>query len=110
MEKTRTLKQNAALHLMFTQLAQELNEAGFDMKKTLKPEIEIMWNDFMVKEYLWRPLQKTILGKQSTTQLTTTEIDKVFDVLTRHLGQKLGIELAFPSIESLMLDKLEPES
>jgi hypothetical protein len=33
----------------------------------------------------------------------------VFEVLTRHLGQKLGIELAFPSIESLMLDKLEPE-
>jgi hypothetical protein len=49
MEKTRTLKQNAALHLMFTQLAQELNEAGFDMKKTLKPEIEIMWNDLWLK-------------------------------------------------------------
>ena len=103
--KPRTLKQNSALHLMFTQLAQELNEAGFDMKKTLKPEIDIAWNDYMVKEYLWRPLQKAILGKQSTTELTTKEIDKVFDTLTRHLGQKLGIELQFPSIETLMMEQ-----
>lgn len=113
-EKSRTIKQNSALHLMFTQLAQELNDAGFDMRKTLKPEIEITWNSFMVKEYLWRPIQKAILGKQSTTELTTKEIDEVFNVLTRHLGQKLGIELVFPSVETIMLenkvkDKLEPE-
>lgn len=109
MEKKRTLKQNRALHLMFNHLAQELNEAGFDMKKTLKPEIDISWNDYMVKEYLWRPLQKAILGKKSTTELTTKEIDKVFDVLTRHLGQKLGIELHFPSIETIILDQIRDE-
>lgn len=94
---------------MFNHLAQELNEAGFDMKKTLKPEIDISWNDYMVKEYLWRPLQKAILGKKSTTELTTKEIDKVFDVLTRHLGQKLGIELHFPSIETIILDQIRDE-
>lgn len=108
--KKRTLRQSRAIHLMFTQLAQELNEAGFDMKKTLKPEIEIMWNEYMVKEYLWRPIQKAQLGKESTTELTTREIDEVFEVLTRHLGTKLGIQLDFPSVETLMLkDKLEPE-
>jgi hypothetical protein len=75
------------------------------MKKTLKQEVEIAWNDYMVKEYLWRPLQKAILGKKSTTELTTKEIDQVFDTLTRHLGQKLGIELQFPSIETLILEQ-----
>jgi hypothetical protein len=39
----------------------------------------------MVKEYLWRPLQKAILGKQSTTELTTKEIDKVFDTNKKFL-------------------------
>lgn len=103
--KQRTLTQNNALHLMFEHLAQELNEAGFDMKKTLKQEVEIAWNKDMVKEYLWRPIQKAQLGKKSTTELTTKEIDKVFDTLTRHLGQKLGIEIMFPSIETLMLER-----
>lgn len=105
MEKPRTLTQNAAMHLMFEHLAQELNEAGFDMKKTLKQEVDIAWNKEMVKEYLWRPIQKAQLGKESTTELTTKEIDKVFDTLTRHLGQKLGIEIMFPSIETLMLEQ-----
>lgn len=101
----RTSRQNRSLHLMFSQLADELNEAGFDMKRTLKPEIEIAWNEYMVKEYLWRPLQKAMLGKQSTTELTTKEIDKVFDNLARHLNQKLGLELFFPSVETLMMEE-----
>ena len=104
-EKPRTLTQNSALHLMFEHLAQELNEAGWDMKKTLKQEVDIAWNKDMVKEYLWRPIQKAQLGKKSTTELTTKEIDEVFDTLTRYLGQKLGIEIMFPSIETLMLEQ-----
>jgi len=108
-EKPRTLTQNKALHLMFEHLAQELNEAGFDMKKTLKQEVDIAWNKDMVKEYLWRPIQKAQLGKKSTTELTTKEIDKVFDTLTRHLGQKLGIELHFPSVETIILDQIKDE-
>ena len=103
--KQRTLTQNNALHLMFEHLAQELNEAGFDMKKTLKPEIDIPWSKETVKEFIWRPIQTAQLGKKSTTELTTKEIDLVFDTLTRHLGQKLGIELRFPSIETLMMEK-----
>ena len=103
--KQRTLTQNNALHLMFEHLAQELNEAGFDMKKTLKPEIDIPWSKETVKEFIWRPIQTAQLRKKSTTELTTKEIDEVFNTLTRHLGQKLGIEIMFPSIETLMLEQ-----
>ena len=36
----RTLKQNSALHQLFKELANTLNEHGLDVRKTLKPEID----------------------------------------------------------------------
>lgn len=99
--KPRTMAQNRALHLMFTQLADQLNEAGFDMKRTLKEEIDIPWTAENVKEYIWRPVMVALLDKSSTTQLTSREVDRVFEVLSRHLGTKLGITITFPSLDSL---------
>jgi len=107
-DKPRTLTQNKALHLMYEHLAQKLNESGWDMKKTLKQEIDIAWTKESVKEYLWRPIMEAMLKKKSTTEMTTKDIDTVMNTLTRHLGTKLGIEIAFPSIESQTLKgKLE---
>lgn len=103
--KQRTLTQNNALHLMFEHLAQELNDAGLDMKKTLKPEINIAWTKESVKEYLWRPIMKVMLNKKSTTEMTTKDIDKVMDTLTRHLGERFGIEILFPSVETIMFEQ-----
>lgn len=101
-EKQRTIRQNRALHKYFKMLSDELNSAGLDMRKTLKPSIDIWWNEKTVKEYLWRPVQKAQLLKTSTTELTTSEIDKVFETISKHLGERFGIELNFPSIENLI--------
>lgn len=92
---------------MFDMLAKELNEAGLDMRKTLKPDINIPWSGESIKKYIWKPVQKAQLGKESTTELTTTEIDKVFDTINRHLGDKFGIYVPFPSVETLMEDRNE---
>lgn len=101
----RTLQQNKALHVLFRLLADKLNENGLDMRKTLKPEIDIPWNDKTVKEYLWRPIQKAQLDKNSTTELTTKEIDEVFDTINKHLGEKFGLHVEFPSIDAVLLGK-----
>ena len=95
----RTLQQNKALHKFFELLADELNRAGYDMRKTLKPEIEIPWSMITVKEYLWRPIQQEQLRKDSTTELNTKDIDKIYDTLNRFLSQKLGVHIPFPNIE-----------
>ena len=107
--KQRTLTQNRALHLLFTFWADELNGAGYDMRKTLKPGIDIPWNGKTVKEFLWRPIMTTQLGKKSTTELTTKEIDEVFDTINRHLGERFGLHVAFPSIDTLMLESLDDQ-
>lgn len=95
---------------MFTHLADELNSAGLDMRKTLKPEIDIPWNGKTVKEFIWRPIMKAQLGKKSTTELNTKDIDQVFDTIVRHLGQEHGVSIEFPSMESLMNKQLLKES
>lgn len=95
-KKGRTITQNKALHKYFSLLSKALNDAGYDMKKTLKPEAEISWSEGMVKEYLWRPIQKAMLGKESTAKLETKEVSEVYSQLSRHLSQKLGISVPFP--------------
>jgi hypothetical protein len=105
-KKLRTSKQNRALHLLFGMIADALNDAGLDMRKVLKPEIEIPWTKDTIKNQLWRPIQKIQIGKESTTELTTKEIDQVFDTVNRFLS-KHGISQNFPSIEEIesTLDK-----
>lgn len=96
----RTLKQNAALHLYFSNLAEELNDAGFDMKKTIR--VDIPWSAMTVKEYLWRPLQEAYLLKRSTTDLDKQkEIDAVYEILNRVIAERCGIHIEFPSIENI---------
>lgn len=100
-EGTRTIAQNSALHLYFSQLANALNDAGYDMKKTLKQQIDIPWTMETVKNHLWRPIQKAYLQKESTTRLNKMEIDKVYDILNKVIGEKTGVYIEFPNINSL---------
>ena len=102
-DKKRTQAQNRAMHLFFEVLAEQLNENGLDMKKVLKPEIDISWTKYNVKEYIWKPIQEALYLKKSTTELLKTEeIDKIYDVVNRHISEKFGISVQFPSEEDLL--------
>jgi len=101
LKKTRTSQQNRALHLWFTQLAEALNLAGWDMRKLIKQEVDISWSGISIKEYLWRPIQEIYLKKKSTTQLKTEEIDQIYDQVNRIVGQRTGVYVPFPSIDTL---------
>lgn len=104
-ETQRSDRQNRALHLMFKVLSAELNLAGLDMRRTLRADVEIPWTPTNVKEFIWRPIQQAQLGKVSTKELTTGDIDRVFETLLRHLANKFQMQLEFPSIETLMYKK-----
>ena len=97
----RTDRQNRAMHLWFTQLAETLNAAGLDQRKVLKPSVSIPWTSEAAKEQLWRPIQDAMYKKESTTELTKTEVGRVEEVLTRHLQEKFGVEIPqFPHFET----------
>lgn len=96
------MRQNNALHLYFELLSQSLNDAGLDLRKTLKPTIEIPWNKETVKEYLFKPIMKAQLNKESTTEMTTKEVDQVIETLNRHLGEKFCLHIPFPSLNAIM--------
>jgi hypothetical protein len=104
-EKQRTIQQNKALHKFFELLSDECNDQGITIQKLLQNEIDTMVTPILVKEAIWRPIQKVMFGKDSTTELTTKEIDQIFDVLNKHLGE-WGIHIDFPSFENLMKEKL----
>ena len=103
----RTITQNRALHLFFNQLAELLNEHGLDMKAVLKKDVDIPWTMENVKNHIWRPLQKAYLNKESTIQLEKGDIDKIYNILCKMLGEKFGLHLDFPSIEILMQKELK---
>lgn len=103
-KSVRTLQQNSALHMFFTLLADELNDKHFDMRHLIRQEIELSWTTHSVKEYLWRPLQKALLGKKSTTKLDKIkDIDMIYDHLNRIIIERTKGEVdfpVFPNIES----------
>lgn len=95
--KPRTDQQNRALHLYFKLLAQEFNSAGYTVQLVLAQKIDLDWDKEKIKELLWRPAQKAILGKVSTTELNKQEdIDLVFEHLNRHIAEKFQIHVPFP--------------
>ena len=98
-EEQRTLLQNKAMYKYFDLLAEALNDAGWDMKKTLKPGIEIPWTAEMVKTHIWKSVQKVMLDKESTTELTTKEVNEVYEVVDQHLSQTTGVHVKFPKDE-----------
>ena len=103
MEK-RTRQQNKALHKYFALLAEEMNNAGLDMKKVIT--VDVPWTPATVKQWLWKPVQMAQLEKESTTELTTAEVNKVYETINRLMGDKFGLHVPFPSDEESMLQNL----
>ena len=97
--KARTNKQNAALHKYFSQLASALNAGGWDMRKTLRPEIDIPWTGELVKEHLWRPIQVAMIGEESTAKVKAVDYPLIYETLNRHTAAKLGVSVPWPSRE-----------
>jgi len=92
----RTLTQNSAMHKYFEMVASELCEMGLTVEKVLTKPLEIPWTPELVKELMWRRVQEAMFGKKSTTELTTKEVNEVYEVVARFLADKQGIVIEFP--------------
>jgi len=96
-EQKLTQTQLNSIHLYCENLARDLNDAGLDQRKVLKPGIEIPWTKDSVKLQLFKAIEYAMFGKDSTTKLTTKQVDEVYQVLSRHLAEKFNITTPFPN-------------
>ena len=102
MEKPkRTNTQNRSMHKLYSMMADEFNTKGLEMKTILKPEYKLWWTDVSVKEHLWKPVMKAMYNIDSTTELTTDQVSKVYEQIMKVIGEKFGVYLEFPSKEQL---------
>lgn len=109
-KRQRTLLQNKALHKYFTQLSESLNDAGLDMRHVLNQNIDIPWTPENVKNHLWRPVQIGYLEKESTAELSTDEICKIYEFLNRHLSVCLGVSVSWPSLDDERINSIVRKS
>ena len=106
---TRSSLQNRALHLYFNQLANYFNEVGFEHTYTgLKGmEISSKWTETTIKEVFWKGIQRSMYNIESTTKLTTEQINVIYDAINKAVSIRFGKHLPFPSQFSLYVEMAE---
>lgn len=100
----RTKLQNRALHKWFQQASEALMNEGLTVEGVFAGEIELMPTPEVLKE-VWRQVMYKQTGKTSTAEMTTDDVDRVYDVLNLKMGQKAGIHVPWPSLEELSLQR-----
>jgi len=105
--KNRTITQSRALHLAFTQIANELVSQGIDQRTIIK-DLE-GYSAPVTSEFLkmvFKTISWTMYRKDSTTALTTSELTNCFDVFAKFLGENYGITVLFPRNDALAFQAL----
>lgn len=98
---TRSGLQNAAMHQYFKMLMVALNDAGLDVRRTMRADVSVPWNEKLVKELIWRPVQRAMKGKDSTTALFKMELSDIYEVINRHMSENHGVHVPWPCIETM---------
>ncbi|MFS4438577.1 hypothetical protein ACMA5I_10210 [Paracoccaceae bacterium GXU_MW_L88] len=98
----RTTLQNRSLHKLFDNTSKALVEEGVTMRTivTKMEQHRIEPTPELVKA-VWRAIQESMYGTKSTTELTTDQVNEVFEEYNK-LMSELGVYVPFPSIDSLL--------
>lgn len=102
-KKQRTVNQNKAIHLWFEQVADVAQSEALTLDQIVMPSMELPMTKEIVKE-LWKSVQYKLYGTYSTAEMTSDQVDKIYDVLNKHLGQNVGIFVPFPDVTSKILN------
>ena len=101
--RKRTPTQNDALHLYFEMIADQFNDLGlsFEFKNILGYSVSLMWTKQLVKDYIWKPIQKFLFETDSTTEINTQQINDIILVLQKHFAE-IGCDVEFPSMQTFL--------
>jgi hypothetical protein len=103
----RTPAQARSIRLFDQWVADALNDIGEPYYlRIFAFKSETRWTPELVHEALWKPIMYKQFKKTSTTQLTTSEVSQVADIIIDLLATK-EIIIRFPSIDQLHLETYE---
>ena len=102
--KKRTNQQNRALHKYCDLVAQAMDDAGYDAQTAITMPIQL--TGAIVKESIFKVFMKALFPeKTSTTELSTTEMQTVYNNMARGIALKFeGIDVPWPDRHGEMLN------
>ena len=105
MSKPRTSVQNSSIHLGCQQLADVLVENNQTLNSVIE-KLEIRPTMESIK-VLFKAIALAKFGVDSTTKLESHQVTEVWQDLAHAVGQATGVNVEFPSQESMMFNSLE---
>lgn len=98
----RTNRQNAAFHVLFQNIADHCLSHGIDQKVVINnfQKFETPVTPESVKE-TWRIIQYNMYNTYSTKDMTTAQVDKVYEVFTKFWSLVTKEYFPFPRREDL---------
>lgn len=102
-KQKRSDQQRNAMELYFKMMAEALNEAGHEFTVDEYAEMiknkgrKIPWTQERFKDFVWRGMQKPLLGKVSTTSLEPKEVSQVYEVVNMKMAEWAGVSMQFPN-------------
>ena len=102
MSEQRTAQQRKALEVYCHGLAEILNASGYDFNDGKVIRLPVAFTQENVKEYMFKKVMTAMYpDKTSTTELSTTEIQQVYENLNTFTAEKFGVSVTWPSQEEL---------
>ena len=92
----RSGKQANALHLMFREVANALNDAGFGQPHPFNKDIDIPYTEESVKTLFFQPIIKAMFDKESTRKLDTKELSEASNYMLNAVATHSGVVVDFP--------------
>jgi hypothetical protein len=97
-KKQRTIQQNKSIHRGCTDIANTLVEHGQNLAIVIQ-RLDVRPTMESVKD-IFRAIAKSKYGVESTTELTTAQINPIWEELTKAVSEATGVYVNFPSQET----------
>ena len=102
MSDTRTLKQNAALHLWLEMLAEALNDSGRSLNDNVVIQCEIGFTKENLKSAAVHPVMTALYPDiDSTAKLSTKQIQEVYLYVDRAISERTGVTVPWPTVADM---------
>ena len=108
--KSLSWQQMKSIHLWLGQVARKMSESGIDMKTifdSMRNGFQVEPTKELLKESLWRPMQQAVLDVSSTRELSSSDVNAIYERLNSFFNREFGIRIPFPDRYNQSLDSID---